>query len=66
MKFKVAGIVFLVGSLYYIFAEAISATFFNASIINTYIIHPISELGIPNVKLSFPFWHWSQVWASLL
>ena len=55
MKFKVAGIVFLVGSLYYIFAEAISATFFNASIINTYIIHPISELGIPNVNSPL-FW----------
>ena len=55
MKFKVAGIVFLVGSLYYIFAEAISATFFNASIINTYIFHPISELGIPNVNSPL-FW----------
>jgi hypothetical membrane protein len=48
MKSKVAGIVFLVGSLYYLQAEAISATFFNASIFNTYIFHTISELGIPN------------------
>lgn len=48
MKSKVAGIVFLVGSLYYLLAEAISATFFNASIFNTYIFHTISELGIPN------------------
>ena len=48
MKSKVAGIVFLVGSLYYLLAEAISATFFNTSIFNTYIFHTISELGIPN------------------
>lgn len=48
MKSKVAGFVFLVGSLYYLLAEAISATFFNASIFNTYIFHTISELGIPN------------------
>ena len=31
MKPKVAGIVLLIGSLYYLIAEAISATFFNAS-----------------------------------
>lgn len=48
MKSKVAGIVFLIGSLYYIVAEAISATFFNASLFNTYVFHTISELGIPN------------------
>jgi len=28
MKAKVAGILFLIGSLYYLIAEAISATFF--------------------------------------
>ena len=48
MKRKVAGIVFIIGSLYYILAEAISATFFNSSIFSTYIFHTISELGIPN------------------
>lgn len=48
MKPKVAGIVILIGSLYYIIAEAISATFFNASLFNTYVFHTISELGIPN------------------
>ena len=48
MRNKVAGIVFIAGSLYYILAEAISAAFFNASIFNTYIFHTISELGIPN------------------
>lgn len=48
MKRKVAGIAFLIGSLYYILAEAISATYFNASLFNTYIFHTISELGIPN------------------
>ena len=48
MKRKVAGITFIIGSLYYIIVEAISATQFNASIINTYLFHTISELGIPN------------------
>lgn len=48
MKRKVAGFVFIIGSLYYIIAEAISATFFNASLFNTYVFHTISELGIPN------------------
>ena len=48
MKAKVAGITLIVGSLYYVITEAISATFFNASIFNTYVFHTISELGIPN------------------
>ncbi len=50
MKSKVAGYVFIIGSLYYVLAEAISATFFNDSIFNTYIFHTISELGIPNAN----------------
>ena len=50
MKAKVAGYVFVIGSLYYVLAEAISATFFNDSIFNTYIFHTISELGIPNAN----------------
>ena len=50
MKSKVAGIVLIFGSLYYIMAEAVSATFFNASIFDTYIFHTISELGIPNAN----------------
>ena len=48
MKLKVAGIALIIGSLYYLLAEAISAAFFKASISNTYIFHTISELGIPN------------------
>ena len=48
MKAKVAGYVFVIGSLYYIIAEAISATFFKASFLDTYIFYAISELGIPN------------------
>ena len=48
MKAKVAGIVFIIGRSYYIVAEAISATYFNASLFNTYVFHTISELGIPN------------------
>ena len=55
MKSKVAGIVFLIGSLYYVLAEAISATFFNASLANTYIFHTISELGIPNANSPLSF-----------
>lgn len=55
MKAKVAGIVFLIGSLYYIIVEAVSATFFNASFINAYIFHTISELGIPNANSPL-FW----------
>ena len=55
MKRKVAGIVFIVGSLYYIIAEAICATYFNASLINTYCFHTISELGIPNYNSPL-FW----------
>ena len=55
MKSKVAGIVFLIVSLYYLIAEAISATFFNASFFNTYVFHTISELGIPNANSPL-FW----------
>lgn len=55
MKRKVAGIVFIIGSLYYILAEAVSATYFNASLFNTYIFHTISELGIPNANSPL-FW----------
>lgn len=50
MKSKVAGIAFLLGSSYYIMAEAISALAFNDSLANTYLIHTISELGIPNLN----------------
>ena len=50
MKNKVAGIVFIMGSLYYLIVEAISATFFNDSLINTYLFHTISELGIPSAN----------------
>ena len=55
MKSKVAGAVFLIGSLYYVIAEAVSAAFFNASFANTYIFHTISELGIPNANSPL-FW----------
>lgn len=50
MKSKVAGYVFVLGSLYYVIAEAISVAFFNASLFNTYVFHTISELGIPNAN----------------
>lgn len=55
MKAKVAGIAFIVGSAYYIAAEAISAAFFKASIFNTYFFHTISELGIPGANSPL-FW----------
>lgn len=48
LKDKVAGIVFICGSLYYLIGEFISATFFKDSLISTYLFHTISELGIPN------------------
>ena len=48
MKSKVAGIILVLGSLYYLIGEAISATFFNDSLVNTYVFHTISELGIPS------------------
>lgn len=55
MKAKVAGIVFIAGSLYYLIAEAVCATFFNASLFNAYVFHAISELGIPNANSPL-FW----------
>ena len=55
MKSKVAGMILILGSLYYIIAEAISATFFNDSLFSTYIFHTISELGIPNFNSPL-FW----------
>lgn len=55
MKSKVAGIALIICSLYYILAEAISATFFNDSLYNTYAFHTISELGIPNLNSPL-FW----------
>ena len=50
MKEKIAGIVMIFGSIYYMLAELITALFFNDSLINTYLFHTISELGIPNVN----------------
>ena len=55
MKSKVAGYAFIIGSAYYLIAEAISAAFFHDSIANTYMFHTISELGIPNVNSPL-FW----------
>ena len=55
MKSKVAGIAFLIGSIYYIAAEAVSAAFFNASLSDAYIFHAISELGIPGADSPL-FW----------
>ena len=45
-----AKMVFITGSLYYLLAEFICALFFNDSLVNTYLYHTISELGIPNVN----------------
>lgn len=50
MKSKIAGIIFILGSLYYVIAEAISAFAFKDTLANTYLIHTISELGIPNAN----------------
>lgn len=50
MKYKNIGLVYIFGSLYYLIAEFISALYFNDSLINTYLFHTISELGIPNIN----------------
>ena len=55
MKSKIAGIVFILGSLYYVIAEALSAFSFNDTLINTYLFHTISELGIPNINSPLSF-----------
>lgn len=55
MKSKIAGIVFVIGSLYYVIAEALSAFSFNDTLINTYLFHTISELGIPNINSPLSF-----------
>ena len=55
MKSKIAGIVFIFGSLYYLLAEAISAFSFNGLLTNTYLFHTISELGIPNANSPLAF-----------
>ena len=47
--------VFITGSLYYLLAEFICALFFNDSLVNTYLYHTISELGIPNVNSPLSF-----------
>ena len=53
MKSKVAGIIFIFSSIYYMGVEFISASFTNISLFNTYCFHTISELGIPNHFSSF-------------
>lgn len=50
MKYKIAGIILIIGSLWYMIAETISAFSFNDTLANTYLIHTISELGIPNLN----------------
>ncbi|WP_323735917.1 DUF998 domain-containing protein [Methanosphaera sp. ISO3-F5] len=50
MKSKLASSVFLSVSTFYILAEAFCALFFKDSLINTYLIHTISELGIPGAN----------------
>ena len=55
MNSKIAGIVFVIGSLYYVIAEALSAFSFNDTLINTYLFHTISELGIPNINSPLSF-----------
>ena len=55
MRSKVAGYALIIGAIYYLVAEAISAAFFNSSIFDTYVFHTISELGIPNANSPL-FW----------
>ena len=53
MKTKKISIVYLFGSIYYIFAEIICVLFFKDSLLNTYLLHTISELGIPSINSPF-------------
>ena len=55
MKSKIVGIVFILGSLYYLVAEAISAFSFNDTLVSTYLFHTISELGILNINSPLSF-----------
>ena len=50
MKSKIAGIILIIGSLWYMIAETICAFSFNDALYKTYLIHTISELGIPNLN----------------
>ena len=50
MTSKVCGYVLAITGMWYLVAEAISAIFFKDSIINTYLFHTISELGIPGAS----------------
>ena len=54
-KCNFSKMVFITGSLYYLLAEFICALFFNDSLVNTYLYHTISELGIPNVNSPLSF-----------
>lgn len=48
MNNKLAGTVYLLGSVYYLTIEFICAFYFNDLLLDTYLFHTISELGIPN------------------
>lgn len=50
MNEKIPGIVFTISGIYYLVAEFICAVSFNDSLVNTYLFHTISELGIPNAN----------------
>lgn len=55
MKTKIAGLVLIIGSLWYMIAETICAFSFKDSLANTYHIHTISELGIPHPNSPYFF-----------
>lgn len=55
MKSKIAGLVLIIGSLWYMIAETICAFSFKDSLFNTYFIHTISELGIPHPNSPYFF-----------
>ena len=50
MKAKISEIILLTASVFYVIAEIVCAILFNDTLTNTYLIHTISELGIPNVN----------------
>ncbi|WP_295723629.1 DUF998 domain-containing protein [uncultured Methanobrevibacter sp.] len=55
MKSKITGIILIIGSLWYIIAEAICAFTFNDTLANTYLKYTISTLGIPNLNSPYFF-----------
>lgn len=55
MKSKTAGIILIIGSLWYMIAETICAFTFHDTLAHTYLAYTISTLGIPNSNSPYFF-----------